>query len=287
MNRRAFLQGTGGLAAGFLLFRPTIAAAQGTPGSGEFPELTITVTDDGFAIPEGLTAGRYAVTVMNNGSTPSHCPMGSLPNGVTNDQVLDFMKSGSEDLPDWLLDAGYVRLPDWAMPGGSATGVVDLPAGNYVMFDPFSTRIAFATVAGGSGESAPEPESVATIDLEEMAIVLPESGLPPGPSRLKIQNVGAMAHELGVLPVPTGTTATQISALFSLPDTATPAPDDALGQALVNFQPVAGMGILAKSRTAWLDVDLAPGTYATLCMLPFPAGVFHAMEGMLAVVTIT
>ena len=287
MNRRTLLKGTSGFAAGLLLTRSTIAFAQSTPTAGKFPELAITITDDGFTLPDGLTTGRYAVTVTNNGSTPSHCPMGRLPEGVTNDQVLEFMQSGSEELPDWFLNTGYVGLPDWAVPGGSVTGIVDLAAGSYFMFDPFSTRYAFATVAEGNGTKASDPESAATIELKEMEIILPADGLPSGPSRLKIQNVGAMAHELAVLAVPEGTTVEQISVLFTLPDTATPAQDDALGQALMNFQPVAGMSILAKTQTAWIDVDLPPGTYATMCMLPFPDGVFHAMEGMMAVVTIS
>src|SRR5690349_10992647 len=125
MNRRTLLKSTSGLTLGLLASRSTIAFAQGTPASEDYPTLDIVITDDGFTIPEGLTAGRYAVTVTNNGTTPSHCPMGRLPDGVTNEQVLAFMQTGSEELPDWFLSAGYVGLPDWATPGGSVTGVVD------------------------------------------------------------------------------------------------------------------------------------------------------------------
>lgn len=285
MNRRTLLKGTGGLAMGLLATRTTIAFAQGTPTSAEFPELTITITDDAFDIPEGLTAGRYAVSIVNNGSGPSHSSLGLLPDGVTFDQVQTDMQSESEDLPDWFLNAGYVGLPDWPVPGKPLTGVVDLPAGNYFMFDPFSTRAAFTTV--GPGEiSAIEPESTATVELTEMHFILPDAGLPSGAAVLKISNIGAIAHEFQVLAVPDGTTADQVAALFALPEDATPVPGDALQEALFNYSPAAATSIIGAGITSWIDVDLAPGTYAVLCALPFPDGVPHAMEGMLEIVAI-
>lgn len=307
MNRRTLLKGTGGLAAGLLLTRGTRVFAQGTPAAGELPSLTITVRDDGYDIPEGLTTGRYAVSVVNNGSGPSHSSLGLLPDGVTQDDVLAFMTIGSEELPDWFLNAGYVGLPDWGAPGETRTGVVDLPAGNYFMFDPFSARNAFVTVAEGGemvsarsgssmvhipafvtvaegGELVTEPDK--TVELTEMRFILPEGGLPTGAARLQVSNIGAIAHEFQVLAVPEGTTADRIIALFSLPEGATPAPGDELAQMMANYQPVAATSILGAGLTSWIDVDLAPGAYAVLCMLPFPGGVPHAMEGMLEIVTL-
>ena len=149
MNRRTLLKSTGSLTLGLLATRSIIAFAQGTPTSGEFPALTITITDDGYDIPEGLMAGRYAVSIVNNGTAPSHSSLGRLPDGITQDEVTAFMTSESEDLPDWFVNAGYVGLPDWPAPGATITGVVDLPEGNYFMFDPFSARSAFVTVGPG------------------------------------------------------------------------------------------------------------------------------------------
>jgi hypothetical protein len=279
------LKGTGGLAVGLLAARSTIALAQGTPTSGAFPGLTITTTDDGYDIPEGLTAGRYAVSVVNNGSGPSHSSLGRLPDGVTQDEVTAFMTSESEDLPDWFVNAGYVGLPDWPAPGETRTGIVDLPPGNYFMFDPFSARGAFTTV--GAGEiPATEPESTATVELTEMHFILPDTGLSSGTSVLKISNIGAIPHEFQVLAVPEGTTADQIVALFALPFDATPVPGDPLSEMMANYQPAAATSIIGAGVTSWIDADLPPGAYAVLCALPFPDGVPHAMQGMIEIVTI-
>jgi hypothetical protein len=194
------------------------------------------------------------------------------------------MSSGSAELPDWFLNAGYVGLPDWPAPGETRTGVVDLPAGNYFMFDPFSDRHAFVTVVEG-GEIGPEPLAQATIEMTEMRFVLPESRRA-GPARLKISNIGALAHEFQMLAVPEGTTANQIAALFAMPEDATPAPDDELARTLANYAPAAATSILGAGLTSWIDVDLAPGTYAVICALPFPSGMPHVMEGMLEIVTL-
>jgi hypothetical protein len=285
MNRRTLLKSTGGLTLGLLATRSTIAFAQGTPAGGEFPELIITVRDDGYDIPEGLTAGRYAVSVVNNGSSPSHSSLGLLPEGVTEDEVTAFMTSESEDLPDWFVNAGYVGLPDWPAAGETRTGIVDLQAGNYFMFDPFSARGAFTTV--GAGEiPATEPESTATVELTEMHFILPDAGLPSGASLLKISNIGAIPHEFQVLAVPEGTTADQVVALFALPFDATPIPGDPLSEMMANYQPAAASSIIGAGVTSWIDADLPAGTYAVLCALPFPDGVPHAMQGMIEIVTI-
>lgn len=287
MNRRTLLKVTGSLTAALLLNRAPTVFAQGAPVTGEFPELTITITDDAFDLPSGLTAGRYAVTLINTGTAPSHCSLGLLPESTTQEEVVTFMSTESNDtLPDWFLNAGYVGLPDWPTPGGSLTGVIDLDVGDYFMFDPFSGRQGFLTVGEGNGSTPVEPATDTEIELTEMHFMLPESGLPAGPARLQLNNIGAIAHEFQVLPVPVGTTTDQIMELFMLPEDATPPPDNPAAAALMNYQPVAAMSILGAGRTAWLDVDLKPGTYAVMCMLPFPDGIPHAMQGMMDIVTI-
>lgn len=287
MNRRTLLKASGGLAAGLFITRGTNAFAQGssTP-DGDFPSLTITVYDDRYDIPDGLTAGRYAVSVVNAGTSGSHSSMGRLPEGVTTDQVIADMSQESDTLPDWFMNAGYVGLPDWGAPGETRTGVVDLEAGTYFMFDPFSDRHAFATVADGA-ISEVEPRSDLTVEATEMRFVFPNGALSAGPATVKVANIGAIAHEMQIVAVPEGTTIDQMKELFSLPFDATPPPGNELAKILVDYHPAAAASILAAGHTCWLDIDLQPGTYAVLCALPFPGDEPHAMEGMLDIVTVS
>ena len=107
------------------------------------------------------------------------------------------------------MNAGYVGLPDWGAAGETRTGVVDLVAGNYFMFDPFAQRLGFVTVTDG-GISDVEPASDATVEMTEMRFILPDAGLPTGKSRLKMANIGAIAHEFQLVAVPEGTTTDQM-----------------------------------------------------------------------------
>jgi hypothetical protein len=122
--------------------------------------------------------------------------------------------------------------------------------------------------------------------MTEMRFILPEGGLPTGAKRLKVSNIGAIAHEFQVVAVPEGTTADQVVALFALPFDATPAPGDELAAILTDYHPAAATSIMAAGHTSWIDVDISPGTYAVLCAIPFPDGVPHAMQGMIEIVTL-
>lgn len=286
MNRRTLLTMSAVAIGSATLPKLRLTQALAATQADDFPELTITVNDDGYVISEGLTAGRYAAIVVNAGTTPSHSSLGRLPDGVTNDQVISDMSEESEDLPDWFLNAGYVGLPDWGAPGETRTGVIDLAAGNYFMFDPFSDRHAFVSVGEGD-DMAPDPEADAEVEMTEMHFILPEDGLPTGPARLQISNIGAIAHEFHLLTVPEGTTTDQLMALMDSPEDATPTPGNALQEALFNYAPVAATSILGAGLTSWIDVDLNSGTYAVMCVLPFSSsGMPHAMEGMMEIVSL-
>lgn len=216
MNRRTLLKGTGSLTAVLLLDRTPTVFAQGTSVVGEFSELTITITDDAFDLPDGLTAGRYAITLVNAGTTPSHCSLGLLPKSTTRDEVTTFMSTENNDtLPDWFLNAGYVGLPDWPAPGGSLTGVIDLDAGDYFMFDPFSGRCGFVTV----GEAMFSP-TIASRVLTYFSRPAPVSLFPTLTEREREilvliaqgKNNAAIAHELFLSPK---TIANHVSNIFA------------------------------------------------------------------------
>jgi hypothetical protein len=109
-----------------------------------------------------------------------------------------------------------------------------------------------------------------------MEIVLPETALTTAPVRWKIENTGAMSHEVAVIPISPDFTEEHLQLLFSLPEDATPPPD----VPEFVYQPVAAIGILGKEQTSWLDVQLAAGHYLAICMAPFGTGYPHGIDGM-------
>lgn len=283
MDRRTFLTGSLGLAGALALPRLT-GAAQATPAATNLPTLRITLTDTGFAFPQPLQAGRYAVTVRNAGtSTASHFALGKIPDAVTDAQYQEWLNSlertdgtdGQTDALTWD-DIGFVGVPDWPQPGKPATGVVDLPPGRYLMFDPVGPRGDVQLTVGGTFAAVAEPPADLTVTLKEMEIDLPETAFTSKPVRWKIENTGAISHEVAVIPVSPDFTEDVLHLLFTLPENATPPP----GTPAFVYQPIAAIGILGKQHTSWLDVRLPPGRYLAACMLPFGTGYPHAMDGM-------
>jgi hypothetical protein len=277
MHRRTFLTGSLGLAGALALPRVT-RAAQATPAAADLSALEIVLTDTGFAFPQPLQAGRYAVTVTNAGtSTDSHFALGKLPDELTDEQYQVWLEAEGEDTDALSFDdIDFVGVPDWPQPGKPSTGVIDLAPGRYFLFDPFSARGYLTLAVDGTFAADEEPVADLTVTLTEMEIVLPEAAFTSKPVRWKIENTGAMSHEVAVLPVSPDFTEEHLHALLMMPEDATPPPD--FPQFV--YQPIAAIGILARQHASWLDVELAPGHYLAACMLPFGTGYPHAMDGM-------
>ena len=78
--------------------------------------------------------------------------------------------------------------------------------------------------------------------------------------------------------VPEGFTFDDFMALMMLPEDATPTPD----MPVIEYQPVAAIGLLGKGNESWRDVELPAGHYMAVCMFPDEQGMPHAMSGMYA-----
>ncbi|MCC6943261.1 MAG: hypothetical protein IT335_01720 [Thermomicrobiales bacterium] len=286
MNRRTLLTISAAALGGMVLpkgGRFLTLAAQETSG---FPELIVTVTDEGFSFPEGTTSGRYAVSIVNESSAPSHSSLGLLPSDVDLATVQADMESDSEETPQWALDAKWVGLPDWGFPGETRTGIVDLPPGTYLGFSPFDGWFNFIDIPG-EPISAPDPEATVSVELIEMGFTWGQDALPSGPQLLQVTNIGATLHDIQFLAVPDGSTTDHAMEMFMVEETGgTPSPDNPLATLNDDFAPVAATSIVAPGVTTWLDIDLAPGSYLVMCPLPFPSGPPHAFLGMMEIITV-
>ena len=167
MNRRTMVAGAISAAALGSL-RPTSLFAQSTPAASnaDYPDLLIVVTEDGFTVPQPLTAGRYRVTVRNDSTQPAHTGFGRLPDGA---RFEDFDAMGEDAMKPVnghaFVDIEFVGQADWPAPGGgTATGVIDLQGGTYVLFDPIGPRTTIKVIVDGdAGESARPRHQVGVI----------------------------------------------------------------------------------------------------------------------------
>ena len=282
MDRRHFVTGSLGIASAFALAGPALAArhpdSSDSPTASGLPRLGLTLTDTGFAFDQVLTAGRFEITVTNDGTmTDSHFGLGRIPDRITEGQYFTWLAAQGEDTEDLTWDdIAFVGVPDWPPPGGSVSGVIDIESGRYFLFDPFSGRQIQTYLVEGDLAPEAEPDADLTVTLKDMTIDLPAAAFTTDRLRWKIENTGAMSHEIAVVPVSDDFTEEHLQMLFELPEDATPPP----GVPDLVYQPVAAIGILAKGHTSWLDVELAPGRYLGVCMLPFGTGYPHAIDGM-------
>lgn len=288
MNRRTLLKGTGCLAAITFIARTPVAFAQGTPETATLPELLVSLTDDGFVFPEEMTSGRYAVSIVNESSAPSHSSFGLLPEGIDRATVEAAWASETEDVPQWILDTKWVGLPDFGLPGETRTGIVDFPPGTYLGFSPFQEWFNLVEVGGEPiGSDVAEPDATLSVELIEMSFAWGQEAILSGPQLLQVANAGATLHDIQFYPVPEGTTSDHAMEMFMLEEGGTPPPDNPLSAlAEDEFLPAAATSIVAPGVTTWLDMNLSPGTYLVMCPLPFPSGPPHAMLGMMEIITV-
>ncbi|CAA9565390.1 MAG: hypothetical protein AVDCRST_MAG43-2282 [uncultured Thermomicrobiales bacterium] len=286
LTRRTFTLGSLALSGIIQNIRSPVLAQTATPAASGLPSLEITLTDDGFELPDGIRAGRYEFAASNTGTmTMSHFGIGKFPDEVTEQDIEAFFAAQGEDTEALSFDdIAFVGAADWPQPGQPAvTGVIDLQPGRYIAFKPLEEEEPVRFTVEGKFSAAVEPAADLTVTLREMTIDLPETAFTSSPMRWKIEKPGAIHHEVSVLAVPPEFDADTFMMLMSLPEDATPPP----GTPEFEYQPVAAIGILASGGTSWLDVQLEPGHYMATCMLPFGTGYPHAMDGMFVFFDVT
>ncbi|MDQ3693407.1 MAG: hypothetical protein M3464_07250 [Chloroflexota bacterium] len=273
------------------------------------PEITVTITDTAIeGAPADLAAGRYVLAVTNDsaaGAPPvESAGVGFLqpPDGMTAADFIAMMAAGPpsgaspaaspgaaaemEGPPPW-----YYEVPlaggIYALPGETAYTVLDLAAGEWVLWaeDPTAPQPPVAImVTGEAPADQPAPVADVTISMTEMAFTL-DQPLAGGPQIIALTNDGQQPHFLILATVPDGTTVDdvlQLSMTFVDP-TATPPANLSFDQ----LQEIANTADLSSGMTNWFSVDLASGSYLLVCFVPDQeTGIPHAMLGMIDIVTV-
>jgi hypothetical protein len=247
------------------------------------PEVTITAHDYSFDLPAQIPAGYVDVTIDNEGKEDHQAQLVKL-GSLSFDEF-----EASDDITKVPADTVFVGGPNGATAGRSTTATVKLDPGKYavVCFIP-SPKDGKTHEAKGmvkqvevveredSVETAPVADS--TIELSEFTFVVPDDF--DGRGVVDVTNVGNQIHELVMVKLNDGKTATDAAKFFAAPNGAPP------------FSAIPGVGGivgLSSKQHAWLTMDLDPGNYALLCFFPDPAkdGTPHVLEGMLKEITVS
>lgn len=262
---------------------PPTAAPTQPPAPVAIPEIKIDAADFSYTAPETISAGWTRIILTNTGTEPHHVQFLRLNDGVTVQQVEDALKQAEGPALALTQQVGGVGA---IHPGGTASAVLNLPAGEYVIlcFIPSPAdgvahhakgMVKSLIVNPAKGAVAAEPKADLTIHLKDFVYEMPNT-LPTGPQTIQVINDGPEPHELNLLRLEEGKTLNDV--IQFLNGAGGPPP----------FAPVGGMNGLDAGLKGYAEVNLAPGNYVAICNIPSPQhqGHPHFSLGMIREFTV-
>lgn len=246
--------------------------------------MDITAKEYTFDGPNSVQEGYVKINLTNAGTQDHQAQFLRLQDGKT---LQDFAAAGAADPTG----GKALALTDGAAgvnvitPGTVEKGVSKLRAGNWLMvcFVPAPDGVPhlakgmirpFVVTSPASSATAPTSTASATAANFKYPIL---PAFKSGTSTLEFKNTSAdQPHELTIVKMAAGKTVADAKAFFASP--AGPPP----------FTSAGGAPAIAPGDTAWVDVDLTPGSYVALCHVPDPAThKEHLALGMIQQFTVT
>jgi uncharacterized cupredoxin-like copper-binding protein len=235
-----------------------------------------------FEVPATVPAGATRVELVNDGAEPHHAQVFQLADHATVDELVDALTTGGAPAAAALGSfAGGTAL---VAPDGQsqAEAVIDLEPGHYVLMCLVPDSTGTPHLAHGmlrsfevveDDEPAPLPDADVEVQLLDYAFDVPAT--IDGDATVAVTNSSqAEPHEMVVMQVDEGVTRDDIVAALHAGD---PLPGAGVG----------GMQAIPPGTTQLLHLDLAPGRYFVICVVPLPDGRPHVDAGMIAEVTVT
>lgn len=231
------------------------------PAAGPHPMSSMvhmTITEDGISFDGTVSAEPTTLMAVNDDTDPHQVYLAKLNEGVTEEDVAAALEKGPNALFKIITIAGsfpgegtnFGRVS----PGESGQLTIDFPEGDYMVIDPEvkgPPPFAVFEIGPPSGESVHEPEADYEVEVGDFYFKFADP--QPGPSTVKITNVGEQGHEVSV---------------------GTEGPDGE--EAAFTFAPPPGGSL-------WTTFELEAGAYQAACFIPDPkTGKPHIKLGMKA-----
>ena len=296
ITRRAAIAGMLAGAAVLTIKRPisfaqeaTAVTAEGTTGPAlpGYPELDVTVTDNAIQVSSTqVPAGFVLLNVTNAGKEEAEAGVLGPGEGQTMDELMAAAATPPADpegFPPFLYTATILGGPGNVLPGKSAQALVNIPAGDWVVFPAGPQPPAPITAVEGSDSNTTPPDASLTLTLGDFYFAGLDS-VAAGPQIWKVTNEGEQPHMVVMAKVPAGTTVDQVIATAQSQESGTPAAG-ALPIDQIQDLP-DGVILLSKGQTMYLPLTVGEGTFAILCFVTDPAsGQPHVMQGMINIFT--
>lgn len=259
-----------------------------------------------FNMPSRVPTGLVEFKFKNEGTQDHMAQFFKLNPGVSESEFLERLTPlfTSQD-PNVVVSALHELLEissaaggdESVTPGASQSVIERLTAGHYVAvcFDTTSNGTphfllgmhksfwasngAWAAVDQDTSLADGSPVANGTVSESDHNISVPAVISSSQPLLLKVE-VSDQTHEFQLVRVPDGTTKDALLQCLTGPQSA----------CTLSAQPIdsGGAASIAPGSTHWVELDLAPGTYAAWCFVPdIATGMPHALMGMITVFTVT
>jgi hypothetical protein len=267
-----------------------LASCGGSPGSASIPapgtltipKVTLITKDFSLAMPMRLHTGLVDITMLNEGAQTQSAQFARLKPGVTLEQVQETVQKERNAVLPLIVPAGGMLA---VKAGHSQEEILALAAGQYVVLNfipddetlPAGKALVtfFSAIGPVNTQHVRPPRSDNKVTMRDFSFDVPDT-LTPGPLTYQVTNRGKEAHEMVFLRLAGGKTWKDVMAFLQTPQAA-----------ILPGSIVGGMSALGPGQTAWVSMDLVPGTYVILCFLPDKSsGLLHVQLGMICSITV-
>lgn len=319
MNRKLFMRNAVRITLPCLLAFATLggslAAAPAIAAHGTTIHVVkVTAHDNGsdtafqgyFTIPNKVPTGLVEFSFKNEGTQDHMAQIFKLNPGVSESKFLERLTPLFTSQDPSVVTHALHELLEIASAAGGADSVTAgvrqsvterVTAGHYVVvcFDTTSngtphfllgmhksfwaTRDAWAPVDEDTTLDDGVPVANGTVYESDHSIVVPSVISASQPLLLKVK-VSDQTHEFQLVRVPEGTTKDALLQCLTGPQSACTLAGEPIDS--------GGAAAIAPGSTQWVELNLAPGTYAAWCFVPdIVTGMPHALMGMITVFTVT
>lgn len=269
-----------------------LACAGGTPAPtvADGPQVVQVVTTEyAFTMPDTLSAGWTSFQMRNEGADVHHMTFVRLEEGKSLQDLLAALGEGGP-FPAW---ASFVGGPNVAMGAAASHVTLELLPGTYAILCVIPAPDGQPHVAKGmmktltvvpSEVTYPPPTETVTLTLKDYGY---EWSVPPSSGRqvIRVENTAQQPHEVVLGRLDAGRAAEEMGAFIQT------LAEMAHGGAAPAGPPpgsfVGGIAAMAPGKVNYITIDLEPGEYAQLCVVPdHQDGRPHTAHGMVAALTI-
>jgi hypothetical protein len=273
------------------------ATAQDSEGLDgvDSPELTITITPEGFEAPATVEAGRVLVTIDNTLDEPAAAVIvqlapggdtGSLESQLPPEGLMEGQVNPAGGVPQVLNLTTWAGGTYFALPGVPYRTIVEFTPGDWTIVAPESQRgVPAQFTVTGEAQPGEAPAADVSVAMEDFQIVVPEQ-INAGPQVWEIANTGQQPHQFFLFKMPGPVTVQQAMQLltFESGGPATPPPGMPNEE---EIELIDGVAPVSPGGSVLVEFDLDPGTYLAFCTYPERAsGESHFHLGMLVVFTV-